>query len=549
MKRTRTRSAIIYLALGVTLGACTSRSPTGETAECAAKLAAGDLVITEVMANPSGSDTGKEWFEVRNTRASALDLTGLQIIAEKNDSTGAMTHTVSDQSIATDAYLVFGGASPMPKPDYVDYDYGNDLGALRNDAGQIILKCGTVVVAVAIYETTTDGASWSFDGTSWCDAQTPFAGGDKGSPGAANEPCGPTSTDGTCLDGGTARPIVSPAPGDLVITEILANPTGSDTGKEWFEVLVNADVDLNGLTLGAVAGTPLQTLASPSCLAVTAGSYLVFAHNDGSADDGGLPREDFHFTFDLVNSNRGLFIGAGDAVIDAVTYTATTEGVASSLDPDRLDADENDDPTSWCPAVAAYGAGDLGTPGTANPSCTPQGGDLCLDADGVTMRPIVAPAVGDLLITEVMPNPATSSESGKEWFEVLVGKDVDLAGLSVASGAKSTTFSTTDCQRVAAGTFLVFANGAPATSMLPRSDYTFNFTLVNSSSQVSVLVGGQLLDSASWTSTTDATSRTLKKSKFDTVSNDTAANFCNSTATYGDGTNHGTPGADDPSCG
>ena len=399
---------------------CTHRTPTDEAAACSAALAAGDLTITEVMANPSGSDTGKEWFEVRNNRATALDLTGLEIVAEKDDSTGPMTHTVVRQTIAANAYLVFGGAAPMPVPDYVDYDYGGDLGSLRNESGQLVLKCGTVVVAVATYAHTTEGASLGFDGSDWCDAKVTFSSGDRGSPGAANEPCVATVPAGRCMDGDVVRDVRAPGPGDVVITEILANPTGSDSGKEWFEVLVRADVDLNGLGLGTQPPAVLETLTGPACLAVAAGSYLVFAHNDGSTDDGGLPREDFHFGFDLVNAGRGLFLGRGDAVdaavdvdvviVDAVTYATTSEGVARSLDAEHLDAAANDDDASWCAASSAYGAGDRGTPGAANPRChatLPDG--MCLDADGTTLRPIVAPAVGDLLITEVMPNPVTSS--------------------------------------------------------------------------------------------------------------------------------------------
>ena len=137
------RNGILTLALASALAAaaCTHRTPipTGGTADCAAQLAAGDLVITEVMANPSGTDSGKEWFEVHNSLPSALDLTGLEIVSEKDDSTGPMTHIVDKQTIGPDAYLVFGGAAPLPKPDYVDYDYGHDLGSLRNEDGQLVL--------------------------------------------------------------------------------------------------------------------------------------------------------------------------------------------------------------------------------------------------------------------------------------------------------------------------------------------------------------------------------------------------------------------------
>src|SRR2546421_10929996 len=129
------------------------------------------------MANPSGSDTGQEWFEVRNVRDSALDLTGLEIVAEKDDSTGPLTHIVTQAKIDAGAYFVFGDVTAATQPAYVSYGYGADLGSLRNDHGQIVLKCGTTVVAVATYEATTEGASRVFDGDGWCDAKTPFGSG------------------------------------------------------------------------------------------------------------------------------------------------------------------------------------------------------------------------------------------------------------------------------------------------------------------------------------------------------------------------------------
>ncbi len=43
-----------------------------------AAIVAGDLVISEVMANPSAvSDTTGEWFEIYNSSGAAIDLNGL----------------------------------------------------------------------------------------------------------------------------------------------------------------------------------------------------------------------------------------------------------------------------------------------------------------------------------------------------------------------------------------------------------------------------------------------------------------------------------------
>jgi hypothetical protein len=62
-------------------------------------------------------------------------------------------------------------------------------------------------------------------------------------------------------------------------------------------------------------------------------------------------------------------VGIDDVLLDAVTWTSSGTGAATSLDPGSRNPTANDDPQNWCPATSAYGAGDLGTPGADNPNC------------------------------------------------------------------------------------------------------------------------------------------------------------------------------------
>src|SRR5215470_17192906 len=206
-----------FLFVVAALGACSS-AREGAAPTCAATLAAGDLTITEIMADPSGADTGKEWFEVKNNRSSAFDLAGVVLAAAKTDGTSELTHAVTHQLIAAGGYVVFGGAAPMPKPAFVDYDYGNDLGSLRNDSGRLALRCGSVTVAQTVYSRPAEGASLQLDSSGvWCDSTMEYEPGDKGSPGKANAKCKAPVRGTTCDDHGAARSIVPPGPGDLVI--------------------------------------------------------------------------------------------------------------------------------------------------------------------------------------------------------------------------------------------------------------------------------------------------------------------------------------------
>ena len=71
----------VFLAAG-----CNGGGGGGD--KCESGLMAGDLVITEIMANPAGRDEGGEWFELYNPSASGVDLTGVKIEAARADGTG-----------------------------------------------------------------------------------------------------------------------------------------------------------------------------------------------------------------------------------------------------------------------------------------------------------------------------------------------------------------------------------------------------------------------------------------------------------------------------
>jgi hypothetical protein len=166
-----------------------------------------------------------------------------------------------------------------------------------------------------------------------------------------------------------------PAVGDIVITELLPDSTGTDTDQEWFEVLVKADVDLNGLKLGN-EGATTTTLTSPNCIHPGPNTWVVFARKADPTLNGGLPQVTNTFGFSLANSGaRSVKVLFGDGgVLDQVTYdTAQVKsGVAWQLDFNHLDPLENDSASNFCFTDAGtYSAdgGNRGTPGTFNGTC------------------------------------------------------------------------------------------------------------------------------------------------------------------------------------
>ena len=552
--------------------------PTASVHDCAASILPGDLVITEVFpdfAPPSagGGDTGKEWLEIYNASDAPLELEGLTITSSRPDGGSPSTHRMTEVVIAPGQYFVLGDEDPAALSPYVNYGYGGDLGEMFNSgSGKLALGCGTTEIDAAAYGGVKAGHSRELtagqppdytltaDLGNWCQGDaTEFEAGNFGTPGQESD-CEPLLV-GQCTDNGTVRPILSPSPGGLVITEIMANPAKvGDAVGEWFEAFVIGDADLNGIGLdraGDTAPPDLVAATATDCLHVVAGEHLVFGRDAAPAQNGGLPVVTGTFSFPLVSGTASapgdVQILVGTSVIDAVSWTRSTIGVARQLDPTVTDPQANDDSSNFCDAVTPYGLGDLGTPGEANAACShgPQPG-TCTD-HGVS-RPIVKPAVGALVITEVLPNPA-GDETKREWIEIVntdsAAFDLNELGIDRPDDSRMPdVVHAAECRPVAPGGFAVFARStdAAANGGMTTVDATFGFTMLNSSGSVQILDGTTLLDAVTWGSTSDGVALQLDPGRTTATDNDVHTNFCSGTTAYGDLSNRGTPRTANLSC-
>lgn len=524
----------------------------------------GDLVITEVMPSPNAvSDTSGEWFEVIATRD--VDLNGLGLDRASDTANPNVVSSAACLRLANGQRAIFARST---SPDAngglpavtAAFTFSLTTGTTTTPGDVQIVYDGEVLDAVT-WTGSTSGASLQLDPdftntadndleTSWCDGATAYGAGDLGTPLAANAQCTGGPAPGSCLANGVARALVLPVPGDLVITEVMASPSAvSDTLGEWFEVQVTRDVDLNGLGLSRASSTSPTVVASADCIRVTNGSRLVFAHSADSTLNGGLPAVTATFTFALVGGSTtspgDIRLSFAGTTLDSFVWTRSTAGASLQLDPDMTNPTDNDDEQNWCDATAAYGDGDLGTPALANAQCASQAQPgTC--STGAGTRAIVKPSPGQLVITEIMPNPKT--EPGQEWFEILntgsTSFDLNELGLDRAGDTRAPDVVTSSlCKPVPQGTYALLArstdmaiNGGIATV-----DATFGFSMVNTSGDVRVLDGMTVLDAVTWSSSTDGVSSQLDPDQLTSTANDTAANFCASTANYGDNTNKGTP--------
>jgi Lamin Tail Domain len=570
------RAARPGLGVLTTLCAC-SAAPRPADA-CEAALVVGDLVITEVFADPDGADEGREWFELYNATSAELELGGVTVTSARPDGSRARSHALSAAMIAAGGYLVLGSALPELAPAHVGYGYGAELGDLGNgEGGRLSLHCGGAEIDAVRYERVRSGRARAFDGgvtpdyvanddaPQWCDSAMAFEAGGFGTPGQRNDDC-EVVVPGRCHDASGARETVPAGPGDLVITELMPNPDQvDDAAGEWLEVWVTRELDLNGLGVDRLGDAAAPTVVgAEACLRVRAQSYAVLARSADPLKNGGLPRVDGPLPLSLVSGSSSSpgdvqLLAAGatpqgepPALVDGVRWTRSTAGKSLQLDPDYRDAAANDEERVLCNGVAPYGAGDLGTPGEGNAECSisPPAG-MC--QEGNTFRGIDRPAPGQLVLTEVMANPA-GIDSEQEWFELanIGGDPFDLNGLSIdraGDSAPAAPILAATCKPVGAGGFAVLARHAdPAkNSGLPRVDATYALSFGDAGA-LQVFDGATLLDGISWSNAPANASWQLDRAFTTASGNDLESRFCAATALYGSGANKGTPGSANARC-
>ncbi len=542
-------------------------------------LMVGDLVITEIMHDPSAvADGSGEWFEVFNASGSEVELQGLEVTGWGGDS---FTVT-SSLLVSTGGHVVFGtdGDSGSNVGVPVDYDYAGAMLMWNGNYAITLYADATLVDRVrydngASYPDPT-GASMSLDpgsydaygnnvGGNWCTATAAYGDGDLGTPGAANPSCG-------------MEPIESLSVGGLVITEIMQNPLAlADGDGEWFEIHNPGAraVDLEGLVID---GWGLDNHSVSGGLIIEAGGYLVLGNHSAAYVD-----YDYGHDVWLWNGSYVLRLMAGSLVIDHVFWDngATfpdPDGAAMSLDPASTSAVANNDGSNWFEAYDAYTTGDLGTPGQENPSRpTDDDGDgyesdvdcddsdpainpaaeeilgdgLDNDCDGATDETLTMDdlSAGDILITEIMQNPAALADTSGEWFEIYNTTDepIDLEGLELTGW--SDLHVVAGSLVVPAGEFLVFGNHSDT---YIDYDYGSDMALWNGAYLLSLNYGALVLDWVYWDGGAvfpdpDGASMSLDPSAFDVRANNDGSAWCEASVAYSSG-DLGTPGAANDSC-
>ncbi|MDY0005448.1 MAG: lamin tail domain-containing protein [Spongiibacteraceae bacterium] len=167
------------------------------------------------------------------------------------------------------------------------------------------------------------------------------------------------------------------SPGDLVVSEVMANPAAvSDTYGEWFELYnpTGTQLNLNGVTIRD-DGSNSFTIAED--LLIDAGAYLVLSRNGDSAVNGGItPGYAYGSGFTLGNSSDAIVIESEGSTVFRLDYAANADFGAAGNSVELLSLLAVDEFSyQLTPVGLSYGAGDIGTPGgpgsVALPSAVP----------------------------------------------------------------------------------------------------------------------------------------------------------------------------------
>lgn len=540
----------------------------GNVIDCTGR-AAGDFVITEVMLDPDSTDTGNEWIELFNTRSSTADLTGLTLYKRNVDGSGEATHALTSGAVPANGYWVMGDVRVGTNPAWINYTYRTGLGSLTNTSGVVGVRCGNLVLAEYTYTVPAksrrarmlDGAqpptpAFAIE-ANYCD--TPpgalYFGNNAGTPGSANPACIPEATTGTCIEDGGMRAIIAPNAGDIIFTEVMADPTSPDATSEWFELLARAPVDLNDLTVYTSTSAGGR-LTSSACLFVQPGEYVLLAQSADPFVNGDLPTPRIVYSSPSFSNavNQRIGLSRGDAGIDEIALSPSSGGRSWSLDPTLLDPLANDSPANFCLAPNKWhadGGGDFGTPGTANDACAVPGS--CFDTSTSTTRPSRPPPDGDLLITEWMSDPGAVGAANGEYFEFLAKSAFDLNGVRYRIGLAGTPkliATSGNCLPAAMNQYFLIGrnNDTGLNGNLPPMVATTTTALTATSVVALFNPDGGAADTVTTTGGAAGVSEQVNPNFLTPADNDT--NHCVTAVgtVYGTSGNRGTPGLANVSC-
>jgi len=243
------------------------------------------------------------------------------------------------------------------------------------EAGRAATRSGAPVGAPSQGEPTMSGEDASSEDASDEDASMVDASGED----AADDTFDEDADDGgPPWTVGVLPPL--PMPGDLVITEIMFQPSGPEPESEWFEVynLTAAPELLSGLTIQDGWGDA-QMIASAPPVIVPPFAYVLLVRDAATAVSSAVPSVSIVYEYGTgLSSDQGIEL-AWDSTGDLSLWNGAVELVdvpygpwnvaflGQSIELGPLQAAGADQAANWCVAQSPWSSGsDDGTPGLPN---------------------------------------------------------------------------------------------------------------------------------------------------------------------------------------
>jgi len=272
-----------------------------------------ELFINELLPDPAGTDRGQEFVEIINVGVTAVNLDGWTL----GDATHPIRHVFGATVLEPgDGLVVFdqGDHSHIPKSQvsstgFLSLNNGGDTIILADPAGAIIDRVD--------YAGSISGVSWNR--ATDMDKTAAFTAHDRVSPTLTE------SSPGTRADGEDFTHVEVPD-FHIVLNELMPNPTGTDTGNEYIELInLGPDpADLEGWSVYDVSGIRHEFTDT----ILEAGEALVlFDRGDHSEVPGAI--ESSTGTLSLNNTGDALTLYTNDGALhDQVDWATAREGVA-----------------------------------------------------------------------------------------------------------------------------------------------------------------------------------------------------------------------------
>jgi hypothetical protein len=542
----------------------------------------GDLLITEVMIDPAGvADVFGEWIELTSLAAGDLELAGCTL-TNGGSQLATLSSTAGATRVSPGARVVLGSSANPVANGGVPVDVAYAGLVLSNTAGAVVLRCDgaeidridydaahwVILPGVALsYSASADQtAGANDDATRWCEATAHYSDSDAGTPGAANPACPPR--DGEVDRCALVAPLdFSAYEGD--VTTLFGRIYEAGATDQ------SPDIDFIYFLRAEAGAGPRGTEPAGNADWTWRDAVPTVGWDDASApgedqyevdlDGLALGAYDIAFRFSL---DGGLSWAHCDATPGDGTYSVADAGHLTVIDSPCVPNPCDSPPGAWCDgdvrvSYASPGGCEVdgGAPDCSyaeqHTDCAYLGG--ACDGGGCvgTAR---LPAVGELVITEIMKNPRVVFDTLGEWVELTnVSADaLDLAGCTLRDNAA-------DGHLIPTAPPLIVQPGAQI--VLGKStdlgdnggahvDYAYgaDFNLNNTSDVVVIECGGVVIDTVTYTTSgwpnTTGASLSLDPKKTTAEGNDVGSAWCVGVLRYpdADGSEIGTPGAPNTAC-